>query len=66
MSETNPVNQRERAINQEMASLQEMAAWKAYLKLYPYSLTEWRDTWTAFKFGWDAAMEIARQMVDGN
>jgi len=41
-------------------------AWREYLKYHPYSLTEWRDTWTAFKSGWDAAWEEAGKMVEDN
>jgi len=41
------------------------AAWKAYCKIYAPIRADDPD-WGAFKFAWDAAMAIAREMVDGN
>ena len=41
-------------------------AWKRYLQVYPYSLTELRDPWVAFEWAWKAAWDEAAKMVDGN
>jgi hypothetical protein len=41
-------------------------AWREYLKIYPYTTTEWRDSWDAFKWAWEAAWKEAAKMVEDN